>query len=159
MNVSPQRHGSLSVKKTKKDSQRQYRFKESDGFSELRHALQIIGPICGMTPHGRVTRHQLLIKAAEQLRHLAKENQELLQCMSGQDSTRCPGFTGTSHIDNYIDELSSSPEMALDFADQPCPASGTWAVPSQERLYPASDTESNGAFRILIPPHPVDQYW
>lgn len=51
---------SSSPKKSKTQSQREYRSKEMDGFSELRDALLLVDPF--ETPLGRdATRHQLLI--------------------------------------------------------------------------------------------------
>ncbi|KAG8214402.1 hypothetical protein J3R82DRAFT_9396 [Butyriboletus roseoflavus] len=51
---------SFPAKKTKTQSQRDYRSKEMDGFSELRNALLLVDPFD--TPSGRdATRHQLLV--------------------------------------------------------------------------------------------------
>ncbi|KIJ64603.1 hypothetical protein HYDPIDRAFT_111979 [Hydnomerulius pinastri MD-312] len=76
----------LPGKTNKIQSQRQYRSKETDGFSELRSALQTVDPFGA--PLGRdATRYQILLKAANQLRHLASENVKLRRQLSVTNST------------------------------------------------------------------------
>jgi len=67
-------------------SQREYRSKEMDGFSELRDALLLVDPF--ETPLGRdATRHHLLTTAAKKLRNLADENQKLVLRLSAMPTT------------------------------------------------------------------------
>jgi len=73
-------------RKNKSQSQREYRSKEMDGFSELRDTLLLVDPFG--TPLGRdATRHQLLITAAQKLRNLADENEKLVLQLSAMPTT------------------------------------------------------------------------
>ncbi|KAF8443149.1 hypothetical protein L210DRAFT_3759484 [Boletus edulis BED1] len=73
-------------RKNKMQSQREYRSKEMDGFSELREALLLVDPFD--TPLGRdATRHQLLMTAAKKLRNLADENQKLVFQLSAMPTS------------------------------------------------------------------------
>lgn len=93
----------LPSKKNKMQSQREYRSKETDGFTELRDALLLVDPFDA--PLGKdATRHQLLvagrstivlvelsaenrITAAKKLRNLADENQKLALRLSAMPAS------------------------------------------------------------------------
>lgn len=74
---------------SKKEMQQAYRLKETQGFQDLHCALQAVDP----QPIQRdIARYQLLIMAAERLKELAREKQELSQQLSSlsQQNRRPP---------------------------------------------------------------------